>query len=73
MVGDDRKPVLPDQILQTGHLERFTAEVDLPVIDSTPIKILTQGSAMRTAIGCKNQDRVERDHPTHPTIPSFEF
>ena len=68
MVGDNGKPVLPDQILQTGHLERFTAEVDLPVIDSTPIKILTQGSAMRTAIGCINQYRIERGH----SMPSFE-
>ena len=68
MVGDNGKPVLPDQILQTGHLERFTAEVDLPVIDSTPIKILTQRSAMRAAVGGEDHNRIERGH----SMPSFE-
>jgi len=73
VVGDDGKPVFPDQLLQAGHFVRFTAEVDLPVDDTSPIEILTQRSAMRTAIGCKNQDRVERDHPSHPTPLSVEF
>ena len=68
MVGDNGKPVLPDQILQTGHLERFTAEVDLPVIDSTPIEILTQGLAVWATIGGEHQYRIERGH----SMPSFE-
>ena len=73
MVGDNGKPVFPDQLLQAGHFVRFTAEVDLPVDDTSPIEILTQRSAMRTAIGCKNQDRIERGHPSHPTVPRFEY
>jgi len=69
VVGDNGKPVLPDQILQTGHLERFTAEVDLPVIDSTPIKILTQGPTVRATVCGEYEYRIERGH----SMPSFEF
>jgi len=59
VVGDNGKPVFPDQLLQAGHFVRFTAKVDLPVDDTSPIKILTERSAMRTPVGSEDQYCVE--------------
>jgi len=50
VVGDNGKPVFPNQLLQAGHFVRFAADVDLPVIDSSPIEILTQRFAVRATI-----------------------
>ena len=58
VVGDDRKAVLPDQILQMGLLVRFTADVDLPVIDSSPVEILTQRFAVRATIGGEDENGI---------------
>lgn len=66
MVSNDWQAVLPDQLLQAGHLIRFTAEVDLSVDDPPPIEILAQCSAMLAPIGGENEDGIERDHPSHP-------
>ena len=66
VVGDDRKAVLPDQLLQAGHLIRFTAEVYFPVHDPSPVEIFTQRFAVRTPIGGEDEDGIERDHPPHP-------
>ena len=73
VVGDDRKAVLPDQLLEAGHLIRLTAEIDLPIRDSSPVEVLAQCPAMRTSVGCKNENGVERCHPIQPTIPVLSF
>jgi hypothetical protein len=69
VVGDNRKAVLPNQLLQSGHFVRFFAEVDFAIDDTSPIKILTERSAMRTPVGGEDHNRIERGH----SIPSSEF
>ena len=69
MVCDDWNPMLPDQILETGHLIRFTAKVDLPVDNTSPIKILAQRPTVRATVCGEYQYCIERGH----SMPSSEF
>jgi len=75
VVGDDWKAMLPDQLLEAGHLIRLTAEVDLAIRDSSPVEVMTQRSAMRAPVGGEHEDGVERSHLLSQPSPdmSFEF
>ena len=75
VVGDHRQAVLPAQITQMPHLVGLAAEVHLAVNDPPPVEVRTQSRTVRTAIGGKDNDSVERCHVIHPgeVVAKFEI
>jgi hypothetical protein len=41
VVGDNRETVFPNEFEEARHLMRFTAEVDLAILDASAIEVIT--------------------------------
>ena len=73
MVEHNRQSVLPAQLAQPLHLLGPAAEVDFAIGHATPVEVLAQCAAVRTAIGRIDENRVERHLATQKSkILNFE-
>jgi hypothetical protein len=74
VIRNNGQAMFPDQIPKAHHLIRLTAQIDLTINDTSSVEILTECSAVRTAVRGEDEDGVERDHSSRPdTTEDLEF